>query len=50
MQIDAGGWAILFKDPKSGQIWKEMAQTMRGYHDAGIDPQRRRDQSRTDSD
>jgi hypothetical protein len=38
MQIDAGGWAILFKDPSSGQTWKQMAQTMRGYHDAGIDP------------
>ncbi len=38
MQIDAGGWAILFKDPKSGTTWKEMAQTMRSYHDAGIDP------------
>ena len=38
MQIDAGGWAILFKDPKSGQTWKEMAQIMRGHHDAGIDP------------
>src|SRR5689334_14061505 len=29
MQIDAGGWAILFKDPKSGITWKEMGQTMR---------------------
>ena len=38
MQIDAGGWAILFEDPKSGITWKQMAQTMRGYHDAGIDP------------
>jgi hypothetical protein len=25
MQIDEGGWAILFKDPASGQSWKEMA-------------------------
>ena len=38
MQIDAGGWALLFKDQKSGIIWKEMAQTMRGYKDAGIEP------------
>ncbi len=38
MQIDAGGWAILFKDQMSGITWKQMAQTMRGYHDAGIDP------------
>ena len=38
MQIDAGGWAILFKDPASGITWKDMAQRMRGYHDAGIDP------------
>jgi len=38
MQIDAGGWAILFKDPTSGLTWKDMAQTMRAHHDAGIDP------------
>jgi hypothetical protein len=38
MQIDAGGWAILFKDPSSGITWKQMAQQMRGYHDAGVDP------------
>ncbi|HYR89837.1 MAG TPA: carboxypeptidase-like regulatory domain-containing protein [Terriglobia bacterium] len=38
MQIDAGGWALQFKDPKSGITWKEMAKLMRGYHDAGIDP------------
>ena len=37
MQIDAGGWAILFKDPASGQTWKEMAQQIRAIHDAGID-------------
>ena len=37
MQIDAGGWAILFKDPTSGQTWKEMASAMRAIHDAGID-------------
>jgi hypothetical protein len=37
MQIDAGGWAILFKDPASGMTWKQMAQLMRGYHDAGIE-------------
>ena len=38
MQIDAGGWAIMFKDPNSGQTWKEMAQLMRTYWDGGIDP------------
>src|SRR5262245_25297892 len=38
MQIDAGGWAINFQDTASGQSWKEMAQTIRAYHDAGIDP------------
>jgi len=38
MQIDAGGWALLFKDPKSGQSWKEMAAQIRGLHDAGVDP------------
>jgi len=38
MQIDAGGWAVLFKDPSSGQSWKEMAQLIRGYRDAGVDP------------
>jgi hypothetical protein len=38
MQIDAGGWAILFKDPTSGMTWKQMAQLMRSYHDAGIEP------------
>ena len=37
MQIDAGGWAILFKDPASGQTWKEMARQIRAIHDAGID-------------
>jgi hypothetical protein len=36
MQTDAGGWAILLKDPASGQTWKQMAQAVRGIHDAGI--------------
>lgn len=38
MQIDAGGWALLHKDLKSGQNWKEMAAQMRGLRDAGVDP------------
>jgi hypothetical protein len=38
MQIDAGGWAVLFRDPATGQSWKEMAQAIRGYRDAGVDP------------
>ncbi len=38
MQIDAGGWALLFKDPKSGQNWKEMAGQIRRLHDSGVDP------------
>lgn len=38
MQTDAGGWAILFTDPASGQTWKEMAQTIRGVWDSGITP------------
>jgi hypothetical protein len=38
MQTDAAGWAILFKDPTSGQTWKEMAWAIRAIHDAGITP------------
>jgi hypothetical protein len=38
MQTDAGGWAILFKDPASGQTWKQMAQAIRAVHDAGVTP------------
>jgi hypothetical protein len=38
MQTDAGGWAILLKDPASGQTWKEMAWQVRALHDAGITP------------
>jgi hypothetical protein len=38
MQIDAGGWALLFKDPKSGIVWKDMAREMRNHWNAGIDP------------
>jgi hypothetical protein len=38
MQTDAGGWAILFTDPASGQTWKEMAQAIRGVRNAGITP------------
>jgi hypothetical protein len=38
MQTDAGGWAILFKDPASGQNWKEMAQAIRAVRNAGITP------------
>jgi hypothetical protein len=38
MQIDAGGWAINFMDPNVNQTWKQMAQTIRTYHDAGVDP------------
>ena len=38
MQIDSGGWALLFTDPKSGTTWKQMAATMRQYHDGGLDP------------
>jgi len=38
MQTDAGGWSILFKDPTSGQTWKDMAYAIRGIHDAGITP------------
>lgn len=38
MQIDAGGWAIQFQDQGSGQTWKEMANTIRSIHDAGITP------------
>ena len=38
MQTDAGGWAILFKDPASGQTWKEMATAVRAIRDAGITP------------
>jgi hypothetical protein len=38
MQTDAGGWAILFKDPASGQTWKQMAQAIRGVRNAGITP------------
>jgi hypothetical protein len=38
MQIDAGGWALLFKDLKSGQNWKEMANQIRQLHDGGLDP------------
>lgn len=38
MQIDAGGWALLFKDPKSGITWKEMARQMRDHYNAGVDP------------
>lgn len=38
MQTDAGGWAILFKEPRSGQTWKQMAQAIRAVHDAGITP------------
>ncbi|MBI4906324.1 MAG: TonB-dependent receptor, partial [Acidobacteria bacterium] len=29
MQIDTGGWALLFKDPKSGITWKQMSREMR---------------------
>jgi hypothetical protein len=38
MQTDAGGWAALFKDPTSGQTWKEMAHAIRAIRDAGITP------------
>jgi hypothetical protein len=38
MQTDAGGWSILFKDPASGQTWKEMAYAIRAIHDAGLSP------------
>ena len=38
MQTDAGGWAILFKDPASGQTWKEMAQAIRSVRNSGITP------------
>jgi hypothetical protein len=38
MQTDAGGWAILFKDPASGQTWKQMAAGIRAIRDAGITP------------
>jgi hypothetical protein len=38
MQTDAGGWAIQFKDPTSGQTWKQMAHAIRAVHDAGITP------------
>ena len=38
MQLDAGGWAILFQDPSSGQTWKEMAQAIRGVWNSGITP------------
>ncbi len=38
MQTDAGGWAILFTDPSSGQTWKEMAQAIRAVRNAGITP------------
>jgi hypothetical protein len=38
MQTDAGGWAILFKDPTSGQTWKDMAQAIRAVRNAGITP------------
>jgi hypothetical protein len=38
MQTDAGGWAALFKDPASGQTWKDMAGAIRRYYDSGITP------------
>jgi len=38
MQIDAGGWALLFTDPKSGINWKQMSAQMRQHYDGGIDP------------
>jgi hypothetical protein len=38
MQVDVGGWAVLWKDPATGQSWKEMATQIRRYHDAGVDP------------
>jgi hypothetical protein len=38
MQTDAGGWAILFTDPGSGQTWKEMAHAIRSVRDSGITP------------
>jgi hypothetical protein len=38
MQIDAGGWAIQFKDPSSGQTWKDAAQTIRRVYDSGVTP------------
>jgi hypothetical protein len=38
MQIDAGGWAILFKDPATGQTWKDMAQSIRRVYDSGVSP------------
>ncbi|MFN0101924.1 MAG: hypothetical protein ACKV2U_07520 [Bryobacteraceae bacterium] len=38
MQIDAGGWALQYTDPKSRQTWKEMAAQIRGLKDGGLDP------------
>ena len=38
MQTDAGGWAILFKDPASGQNWQQMAKAIRAVHDSGLTP------------
>ncbi len=38
MQIDAGGWGLLYKDNKSGQNWKQMAAQVRELRDSGIDP------------
>jgi hypothetical protein len=38
MQIDVGGWAVQWKDPATGQTWKQMATQIRQAHDAGLDP------------
>ena len=32
---DVGGWAVQWKDPASGQTWKQMATQIRQAHDAG---------------